>query len=154
MQDLETIYMRDLSQNLNPTANMQSKVVPLEQRYSQKLGVWDYIKEIAPIIGMTALGGIIGRLVLGKHYGTQTGSAIGGIYGTFFHWQKNRGSQLGVENIHKEMTDAISVEHLKTEVKKEQEIIDGIDYLTSDKAKNTSYADYVTSRRQQANVER
>ncbi len=156
--------MQELSQNLNHNALLKERIVPLEERKSQKLGVWDFVKEHLPIFILGKLGALAGYFLgkaqetnairiaglssLNRGSGMAAGGIIGGVYGMFYHWKKTRGSQLGVENLHTDMKEAMSVDYLQKEVGKEQEIVDGISYLTDEKAKNMSYADYINSRRQ------
>lgn len=162
MADSANIEMQDLAKNLSPTSNLKGQYVPLEQRESNNLKMWDFVKDVAPIFIIGHLSAAVGYF-LGKSYegknlsivkipvnrtiGSAVLGTVGGLFGVYQHWKKKEGKQLGVSAISSDLKTVISSEQLEKETKKEQEIIDGIKALQEMPKSPKSYVEDVTSRR-------
>lgn len=89
---------------------------PYEDRPSQKVGLAHFLKEIAPILGVSALGAgggwLAGKLRLVKWtpgMAAAIGGKVSGIITAFMVWQKKEKEKVGIEAIR---NDIKSVDHL------------------------------------------
>lgn len=163
MADAADIEMQDLAKNLSPTSNLKGQYVPLEQRESRNLKIWDFVKDVAPIFIIGHLSAAVGYF-LGKSYeaknlsivkipvnrtiGSLVLGTVGGLFGVYQHWKKKEGKQLGVSSVSSDLKTAISSEQLEKEAKKQAEIIDGIEALHKLKSGSMSHVENVISRRE------
>lgn len=90
--------------------------VPFEQRPSQNIGLKHYAHEIAPIVGLTALGGfggwLVGKLGIIRQSPAITaslGAKATGLISVFLIWRKHEKKNLGIEEAYKELK---TIEHL------------------------------------------
>lgn len=156
--------MPDIS-NISETKNkaLKENYVPYDQRDSQNLKVWDYVKDIAPIVIIGKLSAVAGYF-LGKSQeakglkvagiavtrgsGAYVLGTVGAVFGMFRHWKKKEGKHLGVAAISSDLGTVISAEQLEKETKKQAEIIEGIKTLQEMPPPIKSHVEDITSRRE------
>lgn len=155
------------------TPKLKEQYVPLEQRASQHVKPGDFVKDMATILGIAAVGAIVGRLVgkwaeprkislgaygkwmngsglLDANMGAWLGGKIGGIYGIYHHWRKSEAKQMGVANISGDLKTAIDDQQLKKDTYKETELLSDIQKLQERMAQPKSHIETVAAQREAA----
>lgn len=162
-QPIQSVYGSIMSDSTKLPATMeqaeaekktgiQSRIIPFEERESQKPKFTNYLKSTFSVFGYILLGAITGGLLgkalesknigfgpfqrYGRFFGrtnkidTQLGLAVGLkaglVVGIYRNWKDSEGKRLGIKEISGDLMPAMDASHLASEVKREQAILDDL----------------------------
>lgn len=147
-----------------PAESLKQRFTPYEERKSGHVSFLSYFKNYITVLGY-GVGGMLAGWLLGKaaetrdinlpkalkgygqmfghsgkvngEVGKWAGAKIGGMLGLYHHWRKAEGQRVGVEAINTDLKEAISPEHLASEVAQERQILEDIQYIRNNSPQNT-----------------